>query len=63
MPCPNCDEGEIEGECTCGESVCCCVQPTPPACSVCDGKGFLIVTELTDDNCQDAVEIVEPSHA
>jgi DnaJ-class molecular chaperone len=26
-------------------------------CSVCLGKGFLVVSELTDDNCETAIPI------
>lgn len=38
--CPNCGgEGVIEGECTCGEDTCCCLEPTPPVCRTCGGKG------------------------
>lgn len=29
-------------------------------CSHCKGKGFLIVTELTDDSRENAIEILEP---
>jgi DnaJ-class molecular chaperone len=28
-------------------------------CDHCKGKGFLVVSELTDDNCQDAIPINE----
>jgi hypothetical protein len=32
-------EGVIEGECTCGEDCCCCLEPEPPVCDICRGKG------------------------
>jgi hypothetical protein len=49
VECWNCGgDGLIDGGCTCGEDCCCCLEPTPPRCDVCRGKGFLIVTELTD---------------
>jgi hypothetical protein len=61
VDCWNCGgEGLIEGECTCWEDCCCCAEPEPPSCSVCRGRGFLVVSELTDDNCQDAIPIGEP---
>lgn len=28
-------EGFIEGECTCGDDTCCCLEPTPPECPEC----------------------------
>ena len=34
-------EGDIEGDCTCGEDVCCCLEPEPPTCSECKGTGAL----------------------
>ena len=34
--CPQCGgEGYIEGECTCGDDCCCCLEPEPPACPYC----------------------------
>lgn len=39
VDCPHCDEGFIEGECTCMEDCCACAEPDPPACDHCDGKG------------------------
>jgi hypothetical protein len=51
-------EGELDGEgCTCGEDTCCCLEPEPPSCDICNGAGSLIVTKLTEDNCADAVPI------
>lgn len=49
--------GVYEESCTCQEDCCCCLEPTPPRCSHCRGKGFLAVSELTDDNCEDAIPI------
>lgn len=49
VPCWNCDEGFVEPVDEWGSDQCC----------ICYGKGCLIVTELTDDNCEEAVEIVE----
>lgn len=38
--CWNCGgEGFIDGDCTCGEDCCCCLEPEPPVCDVCEGKG------------------------
>lgn len=51
--------GFYEESCTCGEDCCCCLEPEPPRCSECRGKGFLVVSELTDDNCQDAIPITD----
>ena len=58
VECWNCGgEGVIEGECTCWEDCCCCAEPDPPPCQPCRGKGFLIVSELTDDNCETAIPV------
>lgn len=58
VDCWNCGgEGVIDGDCTCQEDRCVCLEPEAPPCSHCRGKGFMIVTDLTDDNCQDAVLI------
>jgi DnaJ-class molecular chaperone len=49
VPCWNCDgEGNIEPVFDEWDS---------EVCEHCRGMGFLVVSELTDDNCQDAVEI------
>jgi hypothetical protein len=45
VPCWNCDEGFIEPV----------DEWDSDRCGHCAGKGFLIVTELTDDNCEDAI--------
>jgi hypothetical protein len=64
VECWNCgSEGYIDGECTCGEDCCCCLEPTPPHCDICRGLGYLIVQDLTDDNCKTAVPIMEASNA
>jgi hypothetical protein len=40
VECWNCGgEGYLDGECTCGEDCCCCLEPDPPRCSECRGKG------------------------
>ncbi len=40
IECWNCGgEGYIEGECDCMEDSCCCLNPTPPVCGVCKGRG------------------------
>ena len=40
IDCWNCGgDGFIEGECTCGDDCCCCLEPDPPVCNVCGGKG------------------------
>jgi hypothetical protein len=60
VECPNCGgEGLIDGYCTCGDDCCCCADPEPPLCHACGGKGYAIVTELTDDNCENAIPIKE----
>jgi hypothetical protein len=51
VPCWNCDsEGNIEPF----------DEWEGDRCGHCRGKGFLIVTELTDDNCEDAIPIPDP---
>jgi hypothetical protein len=32
-------EGLIDGECTCWEDTCCCLEPEPPMCTTCNGAG------------------------
>lgn len=49
-------EGVGEG-CTCWDDACCCRTPTPPVCDICKGDGGYIVTELTDDNYEDAIPV------
>lgn len=45
VECWNCDEGTVEG-----------VNEWDGAqCRVCWGNGYLIVTELTDENCETAI--------
>lgn len=40
--CWNCGgNGFIEGECTCMEDCCCCMEPIEPICDICKGKGVL----------------------
>ena len=45
--------------CTCWDDTCCCLEPTPPACDICRGEGSFIVTELTEDNCDNAIPVWE----
>jgi hypothetical protein len=47
VDCWNCNEGFIEPV----------DEWDDETCDICKGKGFLIVSELTDDNCQDAIPI------
>lgn len=48
VPCWNCDgEGNVEP----------IDEWDGDRCGPCAGKGFLIVTELTDDNCEEAIPI------
>lgn len=28
-------------------------------CSICKGKGYLVVTELNDDNCEEAIPVAD----
>jgi hypothetical protein len=37
-------EGELEGQCTCMEDCCCCLDPEPPNCDLCRGRGALRVS-------------------
>lgn len=47
VDCWNCGgSGFIEGECTCGEDCCCCLEPDEPECDVCGGTGVLSVGRL-----------------
>jgi hypothetical protein len=49
VPCWNCDgEGNIEPVFDEWDS---------GICGYCKGMGFLVVSELTDDNCEDAIAI------
>ncbi len=47
IDCWNCDEGYVEPV----------DEWDADQCSVCHGKGFLVVTQLTDDNCEEAVPV------
>lgn len=47
VPCWNCDEGFIEPV----------DEWSSETCSICSGRGFLVVSELTDDNCEEAVPV------
>jgi DnaJ-class molecular chaperone len=48
VPCWNCDgEGYVEPV----------DEWDSDRCSHCGGKGFLIVSELTDDNCEEAIPL------
>ena len=51
VPCWNCDEGFVEAIDEWDDDDHCC--------DICRGEGFLIVTELTDANCEEAVPIVD----
>jgi hypothetical protein len=53
-------EGVGEG-CTCWDDTCCCLDPEPPECDICNGEGSFIITELTDDNCDNAVPVSSPA--
>lgn len=45
VDCWNCGgSGDIEDDCTCGEDTCCCLDPEPPICSECRGKGGVFVS-------------------
>lgn len=35
--------GYIEGECTCMDDTCCCLEPDEPACDICRGHGAFII--------------------
>lgn len=40
VDCWNCGgEGYIDGDCTCMEDCCACLEPDPPVCDICKGKG------------------------
>lgn len=32
-------------------------------CDICEGKGFYFVTELTEDNCEDAIPVCDDDEA
>lgn len=32
--------GVIEDECTCMDDTCCCLNPSPPVCPACKGRGI-----------------------
>jgi hypothetical protein len=53
VPCWNCDEGFIEP----------IDEWDDERCDHCKGKGFLIVTQLTDDNYDEAVPVDDDSDA
>lgn len=61
VTCYSCGGEGLGDGCTCMDDACCCLNPTPPDCSQCNGEGSFIVTELTDDNCEDAIPIWEAS--
>ena len=64
VDCWNCGGmGELEGDCTCQEDVCCCLEPALRRCPTCRGLGYFVVSELTPDNCDFAMPIWEPSDA
>jgi hypothetical protein len=48
VDCWNCDEGFVNDEDN---------ELDDERCALCEGKGFLIVTQLTDDNCENAERI------
>lgn len=49
IECWNCfGEGVIDGECTCMDDCCCCLEPEPPICDICHGKGGWKVEENAD---------------
>lgn len=40
--CPACGgSGVMDGECTCMDDTCCCLEPEPPECGLCSGDGVL----------------------
>jgi hypothetical protein len=47
VPCWNCDDGYVEPV----------DEWDNDTCSICRGVGVLIVSKLTDDNCDDAIPI------
>lgn len=51
-PCPYCEDGYLEGDCTCGDDTCCCLEPEPPMCGHCYGKGgwTIPLSEACDDD-------------
>lgn len=38
-------EGFMQGECTCGEDCCCCLEPDEPECPICEGSGTITVSD------------------
>ena len=47
VDCWNCDEGFVEPVDEWDGDI----------CDHCKGKGYLVITELTDDNCESAVQV------
>ena len=50
VDCWNCNEGYVDDVDWEGFDI-------EAPCSICRGKGFLIVTQLTDDNCEAAIPL------
>lgn len=59
VPCYACGGEGVGDGCTCMDDTCCCLNPEPPDCDICGGKGSFIVTELTEDNCCDAIPVYD----
>ena len=53
-------EGYIDGDCTCGEDCCCCLEPEPPVCNICRGKGGYQVP-IDSDAARDALGLAPKS--
>ena len=51
VDCWNCNEGFVEPA----------DEWSDEPCSVCHGRGYLVVSELTDENCQYAIPIEDAS--
>lgn len=51
VDCWNCNEGFVEPA----------DEWSDETCSVCHGRGYLVVSELTDENCQYAIPIEDAS--
>lgn len=57
VTCWNCGgEGTLEGTCDCMNDPCVCRNPHELKCGICNGEGY-IVTQLTDDNYEDAIPV------
>lgn len=51
--------GVNEDECACMDDTCCCLEPEPMPCWVCEGHGTYIVSKLSEDGQDRLIREVE----